>query len=196
METMQNKPDRRVVRTKRMIRQALIKLLSECDYHNISITDITEVADINRKTFYNHYTAVHEIIEEIENEIVEEFTVLIEGMDLMEELKNPYNLLNSLSTIMFKAIDTYGSILKQEHSLALLLKFAEKLKEAVIIPLKKQTKLPKDVLNIYVEYIFIGMLAVYRRWLLAGQKQSLKEVSDILSTLSISAFEGLSKIRK
>ena len=47
--------DRRVRRTKRAIRNAFAELLSEKPYEEITVTDITELADINRKTFYNYY---------------------------------------------------------------------------------------------------------------------------------------------
>ena len=193
MDGSHNKLDRRVVRTKKMIKEALVELLSEQNSNNVSITDITQRADINRKTFYNHYAAVHEIIEEIEDEIVTKFTGLIENTDIIAELQNPYNFLNNLSAIMFNAINRYGAVLKQEQSLTLILKFTEKIKANVSKSLKKQTKLQSSTLNIFMDFVFTGMLAVYRNWLLSGQKQPLKEVSDILSILSISAFNGLNK---
>ena len=49
------KLDRRVRRTRRLLAEALVALIIEKEYETISITDITERADLNRATFYLHY---------------------------------------------------------------------------------------------------------------------------------------------
>ena len=55
---MENKPkpvDRRVLKTKRAIRNAFAKLMVEKDINDITIMELAETADINRKTFYNYF---------------------------------------------------------------------------------------------------------------------------------------------
>ena len=49
------KPDRRVTRTKRLLRQALMQLVREKDYARITVQDILDRADVGRSTFYTHY---------------------------------------------------------------------------------------------------------------------------------------------
>ena len=77
----EKKLDRRVIKTKKAIRNAFAKLISEKDINKITIKDIADTADINRKTFYNYYSGVYEIIEEIEKELVGEFEDLLSGND-------------------------------------------------------------------------------------------------------------------
>ena len=51
-----NKPlDRRVVRTRQMLREALISLILERGYDKLTVNDITIRADLRRATFYLHY---------------------------------------------------------------------------------------------------------------------------------------------
>ena len=54
----EKKLDRRVIKTKKAIRNAFAKLISEKDINKITIKDIADTADINRKTFYNYYRRV------------------------------------------------------------------------------------------------------------------------------------------
>ena len=61
-------PDRRVVRTRKAIRQAFLTLMQETEYQKITITGIAREADIDRKTFYLHYQSV----EDLANEIVQD----------------------------------------------------------------------------------------------------------------------------
>jgi AcrR family transcriptional regulator len=49
------KPDRRVQRTRQLIHQAMMALMLEKGYENITIQDILDRANIGRSTFYAHY---------------------------------------------------------------------------------------------------------------------------------------------
>ena len=50
----EKKTDRRVIKTKRAIRNAFAELLSHKDINDITIKDIADTADINRKTGCNY----------------------------------------------------------------------------------------------------------------------------------------------
>ena len=49
------KKDRRTRRTRQLLRSALLELLKEKRYQEISVQDIIERADVARSTFYMHY---------------------------------------------------------------------------------------------------------------------------------------------
>lgn len=51
----QHKEDRRTRRTRQLLRDALLQLLREKRYEEISVQDIVERADVARSTFYVHY---------------------------------------------------------------------------------------------------------------------------------------------
>lgn len=48
-------PDRRVQRTKKLLREALVSLILEKGYQKITIQDIIDRANVGRSTFYSHY---------------------------------------------------------------------------------------------------------------------------------------------
>lgn len=51
----ETKVDPRVKRTYRLLQQALNELLTEKDFHNVTVQDIAERAEVNRATFYAHF---------------------------------------------------------------------------------------------------------------------------------------------
>ena len=57
--------DRRVVRTRKAIREAFFKLMENQDYHKITIASVAREADIDRKTFYLHYRSVSDLVDEV-----------------------------------------------------------------------------------------------------------------------------------
>jgi AcrR family transcriptional regulator len=53
--------DPRIRRSRLALENALWELLAERDLTQISISDITKRAEVNRSTFYEHYTDVHDL---------------------------------------------------------------------------------------------------------------------------------------
>lgn len=71
----------------KMIRSALAELIDEKGFNNISVTDLTQRADINRGTFYLHYVDKYDLLERIENEIIQEIeeeTKHLDSSNMME----------------------------------------------------------------------------------------------------------------
>lgn len=83
------KKDRRVKRTKKMIRDALSELMKNKTFEEISVTDITTKADINRGTFYLHYEDKYDLLEQSEEEIIQEINNIakrsIHSMDILNQ---------------------------------------------------------------------------------------------------------------
>ena len=59
------KTDRRIVRSKIALREALLALMAQKNFASISITEIVEVANYNRGTFYAKYESKEELLDEI-----------------------------------------------------------------------------------------------------------------------------------
>ena len=66
MESAIKKEDRRVRRTKKLLTQALTELMQQKQIKDITVTELTEKADMNRGTFYLYYRDVFDMIEKIE----------------------------------------------------------------------------------------------------------------------------------
>ncbi len=65
--------DRRIDRTKKALREAILALIVEKPISKISITELCNIANINRATFYAHYDTQEELLRSIETEEVDKF---------------------------------------------------------------------------------------------------------------------------
>jgi AcrR family transcriptional regulator len=95
---MDKKLDRRVRRTRRRLRDALIELILEKGYDNITIQEITDRADLSRATFYLHYEGGKDellaiSLEEMFDELVESVQDLVYQQSLEATDQNPPSLL-------------------------------------------------------------------------------------------------------
>lgn len=65
--------DRRVQRTRKLLRESLMSLILEEGYDDISILDITEKANLGRATFYLHFKDKDELLLEVMDQLIEDF---------------------------------------------------------------------------------------------------------------------------
>ncbi len=78
--------DPRVVRTRRLLHQALVTLLEEKDFHHITVGDIAARAGVNRTTFYDHFedknALVNYTIQQLFQERIHQFVDTQSGLSL------------------------------------------------------------------------------------------------------------------
>ena len=66
--------DPRVVRTRRLLRRAMINLVAREGYASLTVQQITDEAGLNRATFYLHYREKHDLLVEVFDELMAEVT--------------------------------------------------------------------------------------------------------------------------
>ena len=74
---MEKRTDRRVRKTKAQLRAGLASLMKEKNVNDITVKELVEAVDINRSTFYLHYTDIRNMLESVEHEMLEEIENLI-----------------------------------------------------------------------------------------------------------------------
>ena len=88
----EKKQDARVRYTKMVIRNSLLELLRIKPIAKITVTEICERADINRATFYAHYSDPSDLLHSLEAEVIEDVTrwvtpaLTVVGSDLKDVL--------------------------------------------------------------------------------------------------------------
>ena len=90
IEAPQKKEDRRVRRTKKLLTQALTQLLQEKQINEITVKELTDLADMNRGTYYLYYKDMFDMLEKIEDgmfEALDEIVSLHEHGDVSQQTK-------------------------------------------------------------------------------------------------------------
>ncbi len=185
------KIDRRVVKTKKAIHNAFAKLLTEKELNDITISDIAELADINRKTFYNYYAGIYEVVDEIEDGIVQTLRDALNGADIRQALQNPYLFFNKLTSIINTDLEFYGHLLSMRGNLSLVTKIVAAMKETMRDAVMAQLPADPERVDLILDYSLSGMLCVYQNWFNSDRSLTLEEISEILSFL---CFRGLSGV--
>lgn len=183
-----NKIDRRVKRTKKNIRSAFITLLQQKDISKITVTELADLADIDRKTFYLHYYSLDDILTEIENELVTEMKEIMKELDRDFLIKN---FIAELNNLMLSNIDFYKLISKETSFYFLKNKFKEILKGALYDELYDEKNMKAVEFSFYIEFIASGVIGIYTNWLSDNTHLSLEDLTLIIEK---SVINGLSNI--
>ncbi len=64
------KIDRRFIRSEEVILKAFTNLLNKWDYSDITIGDLVDEADINKSTFYLHYTSIDQVLNTLQDRLL------------------------------------------------------------------------------------------------------------------------------
>lgn len=62
--------NQRVMLSKKMIKENLIKMLDDNDIYHISVRELCRLSGVNRSTFYAHYSSPRDVLLDIEKDVV------------------------------------------------------------------------------------------------------------------------------
>lgn len=72
--------DLRVEKTIDAIHASFKEMLSEMDFHSITVKELCERARVNKKTFYRYYPAIEYLLQEIQEEYVQGYLPHVKGL--------------------------------------------------------------------------------------------------------------------
>ena len=184
--------DRRVRKSKRAIKQAFIQLLKENNLDRITIQQISDLADVNRGTFYLNYEDKYALLDEMENEQIEEIKgyVDIRKMDLstktsdrfIEEFAN--KVIKNVITHIEQNMEFYQVILNLERKSQI----EEQLADIVRSNIKHLIGDKDDVFgipeNYYLSYVVGSMMSMIKYWVSDENRVSVEELVNYVSTIA------------
>ena len=191
MENNTVKVDRRVIKTKRSIHKAMTQLMAEKDINDISVKEIADLADINRKTFYNYYSGVYQLVDEIEDEIVDYFADLIKTIDFNEALADPSIVFNSLYDTISSHIEFIDALFSSGRNASLVNKVLDKLIEMTSDAAVEHFRSNPEKTEVITRFIFAGEIAAYQAWFHSDRSIPLKDLSCTIETLCKKGLDGL-----
>ena len=187
------KEDRRVNRTKKAILSAFAELISEKEYSEITVTDIAERADINRKTFYNYYSNIEALLADIESEAVATYDRLLDDLKAHDLLNSPELIVTRISSTVTENLDYFHDLLIMSKNDVLFSRIADNVKKQIRDILDSQEVLDPVRAETLAIFITSGALSVYREWIRRGEQVPREKLDELLVRLTITCMEEAMK---
>ena len=183
-------PDLRVVKTRQLIREALLELMSERVLSKITISELCARAGINRKTFYRHYGAVGDVITEIENDILAEFASVFKSHG--SSIFDVGAALREISATVESRRGFFTRLLKHNPDLFSKGKIKAALCRMFSVSLRNSGTIKDEgAIPIASEFAVSGVLSLYAVWFDGGCEGSLKDITEVAVKMIL---QGLSAI--
>ena len=175
--------DRRIRRTKNLLKTHFVELVKQKGYKNVTVTDIVEKADYNRSTFYLHFKDKEDLGEVLVTEILEELSSAFHQPFLETKVVDYDHILPSSNTFFrhFYENKDFYSLLTLQDSIPgfnerFFLKFKEVFKGIIYLDDTNQS-IEIEHFNTYKMY---GSYGVILEWISGGCKQTPDEIADNL----------------
>lgn len=189
---MEIKEDRRIRRTRNILKSSLAELMLEKDFKDITVKDIAERADINRGTFYLHYKDAYDLLEKIEDEIIIEFQSMIDTYRPKISLKTLLPILDPIADYILKNKTICFSMLENPSNNSFLYKFRKLIAEnGTIFISEKFPNYNKDIYDYYITFISFGILGQIKHWSQTNFKLPKKDFVAMVDKLITSAAIGV-----
>ena len=172
--------DRRVRKTKKQLRECLTRLLKEKKVQDITVRELTDMADLNRGTLYLHYRDVFDLLEKTENELLDEFNSLMYRHNAQDLTNNPAAVFVDIFHLVKDNSDLVYILLGENGDL----NFVNRLKHLV------REKCLQDWMEVfrsgnsaffeaYYSFIVSGCVGLVQYWLQTGLMESPEELATL-----------------
>lgn len=181
-KTMINSNDRRVKRTQKAIKDAMITLLKKKEINKITIKEITDLADIDRRTFYLHYEDIYDLMQKMQDEVISAFEeqLLNNENDEIPDDK-PFYLITTAFDFFCDNAEISEIFLRENSNYNFAKRIDEIIKERCFALWEKlYPNCPKSKMEIVYAYTLCGTIGVFVIWQRGLTNKSREDI--IIST--------------
>ncbi|MCK4490958.1 MAG: TetR/AcrR family transcriptional regulator, partial [Anaerolineales bacterium] len=97
--------DRRILRTKKLLGEALIAETREKGYKNVTIQDVTKRADVGYRTYFRHYTGLDELLISVAQDRLDDFYQILDLPLPGELVADPVEYFHKIGDTLFQHIE-------------------------------------------------------------------------------------------
>lgn len=161
--------DRRIRRTKKILKESLLELMKKKKIKDITIKDITDAADLNRGTFYLHYADIYDLLDQIENEIIQDIFEMVTEFNTHSENKSTYELLLQLFGYIYENKTLFIILMSNKNDNTLMDKVQTFIKTMGLETVKMMYHdSPTDYQTFTLAFVSSGILGVTEHWFERG----------------------------
>ncbi|MGT2906261.1 TetR/AcrR family transcriptional regulator [Streptococcus dentiloxodontae] len=180
---------KRHTESKNYLKEALTRLLNEKRFEDITISDLSKTAGLNRGTFYLHYTDKYDMLDQLKQETLSNLSAIFERSD---DQDNTRGIILAIFNYIESDLDFIVAISKTSY-----VNFGETIKTFVYTHLSAIPNIEEIITNHYrvpfqyaIEVYLASVESLVSFWLKNGAKENAQEITDIIfRALSLDQLE-------
>lgn len=177
--------DRRARRSRRLLKQGLSELLREKKFSDISVRDITDRMDMNRGTFYLHYTDTYDLLHNLEEDVLKDAQEVID--EHREEIKG-VSTLKPIFSPLLDYIMEHKNVCESLFGNNASSDFIGKLHQLIYcngseLIRQRWVDAPKEKMEYLMNFAAYGAIGLMRRWFETNMNISKDDLLDMADRL-------------
>ena len=174
--------DPRAQKSKKQFKDAFKQLVVKYDdYMQITIKELCDCANLNRRTFYLHYKQIDDVLIELQEESINEFYNLIKDVDILEDVETVVRAffdLNERNPAYQKMNTSYAYYYSKEISR----------KKALVLlndrnMLHPVSHLDTIIQNIVLKHYHMSVSSMYGAWVKTNRIIPKEEMIQLITNL-------------
>ncbi|MDO5294286.1 MAG: TetR/AcrR family transcriptional regulator [bacterium] len=183
------KADRRIGKTKQSIRDAFLSLLIEKPIAQITVKELAERANVNRKTFYMYYANIHDILDKTENEIIEQLLDLLKDCRFFDQDFDVYAFFLSLNGLIGEDFKLYQQLVYANSNTQFFVKVKQIMKSTIMQYYCDSFPINQEMFQLYTEFAASGIMAMYIEWFTINSTMTLEEMAKAAADITMQGFQ-------
>ena len=172
--------DKRVQRTRQIIKSTVAKLLITKKIDEISVTEISAQSLIQRATFYNNYSSVYEVVMDIRNEITAVAAEKFEDVDFSAVRRSAEVIFRRISEFYQALPDAYRKFLASDN-VYLSNGVRKWFFDNLINKIEKSQRKLSEFERYSVKMFINGIIDAYFEWKKSGSPTAPRDINEFAS---------------
>lgn len=176
------KQERRYRRTETMILNGLTTLLQQKSIKEITVRELSDLVDINRSTFYLHYTDIYDLLEKTEQRLLKQLVDAVnEKWTLPDVPENFFAFLQQVFTILSENAQLCSALIGPNGDIAFLRNIEKIIREKGIQTLRSfaPKELHEQDLQYAISFSLAGCMGLVEHWLRNGCQESPVHMAEL-----------------
>ena len=180
---MEKHINRKIQYTRKAIKESYLTLLEKKERNRISVTELTELADINRATFYAHYQDIDTLSQEIEREMAQHVVDAMENLYAIDLDKHRDSIIDDLFAALVENKEMCVWFM-DDQSTGSGSRYIYDYAKRKYIPVWKRYKEMTDVqAEQFLAFIYNGAYGFVKNWYQSGFVGDMETVKSQLKEL-------------
>ena len=174
------KEDRRVRRTKKLLTQALTELLQKKQINEITVKELTDLADMNRGTFYMYYKDIFDMLEKIEDELFQKLDVIAQSHEHGDPTQQVKPILLDLFRFIEENQEMCRVLLSPNGDMNFLHRLYEAIRERSLEIWKDQMgSLGEEEFDYRYSFVIFGCAGMIRAWVNRSCQETDMQMAEL-----------------
>ena len=179
--------NRRVLMTKKLLKESVFELMEEKPLNKITIKEICENADVNRTTFYKYYGDQYALVKEAEDELLDKTAEFLRNLSSDEE---KIKLLEEFLTYVKNNGETFRILLDKNSDTDFRYRLMSVAMQKVMVEKYELGIREEDKKYVYC-MIIMGAINTIALWVNSSYDKSVEEVADLMFNLVLLGLKGI-----